>query len=206
MNSNTNSLTKITQGAGMGGGVATLVSAQDDIIKLVGLIVAIISLGWSIYERFANRKGAGPAVDLFLVCTLSAALGLLAVGCGIFSGPRTLDPAGPYQGDAILWAADGLIVEVRDAYGTVQNLAARNPDVVAHSAALSQLLLRVERELDGRYEPDEVLPNLVKYRDAYAAIPVETNAAPLQAQVSIARVLLDQTRDLIPALLAPQPE
>jgi len=185
-----------------GAGISGLVASSDDIVKLVSLALTALGLGWSIWEKISTRKGAGPAVLFF--CLSAGILG--TTGCGIFTGQRTLDPAGPYQGDAILWAADGLIIEVRDAYGTVQNLAARNPDVVANSAALSQLVQRVERELDGRYEPDELLPNLVKYRDAYAAIPVETNATPLQAQVSIARVLLDQTRTLIPALVAPQPE
>lgn len=186
------SLTRHTMTAG---GVAGLVGAQDDILRLVSLLVTIIGLFWSIWEK-VSRKGGGTAATMFLGFLLLSG----ATGCAT----RDLDPIGPYQKNAMLWTTDGVIVEVRDAYGVLLNLADRNPDVVANSAQLQQVVTRIRAELDGEYQPDEILPNLVKARDAYASRPAADTATALEDKLSIARVLLDQARDLIPALLPPQ--
>lgn len=191
----------VTRHAITGAGISGLVASSDDVIKLVSLLLTALGLGWSIWEKM-TRKGGGPAARLFLAGGLVAAMGLLA-GCGTLFSSRTLDPAGPYHGDTILSGADDLIIKTREAYGSVLNLAARNPGVVTNSAAISNVVHRIGLELDGQFEPDELLGNLVKARDAYAAAPVATNATALQATMSLGNLFLTQARDLIPALLPP---
>jgi hypothetical protein len=200
MNSTTNAVAgSVTRHTMTAGGVAGLVSAQDDIIRLLSLLITVIGLGWSIWEKLtAKRAGGGDAAGLFLVAGMSVAMGLL-VGCTA----RTLDAAGPYRGDAILYHADGVIIELASTYQTIAGLAARNPDVVANSAALTTLVSRVERELDGDPQPDEVLTQLIAARDAYAGRATPENASALQGQLSAARALLEHVRTLLPALLPP---
>jgi hypothetical protein len=202
MNSTTNAVTgSLTRHTMTAGGVAGLISAQDDIIRLLSLVITVIGLGWSIWEKLTAKRvgsGGGDAAGLFCVAGVSAAMVLLG-GCQ----SRPLDPAGPYRGDAVLYHADGVIIQVAEVYQTFAGLAARNPGVVANSATIRGLVEWVERELDGEPRPDELLAQMIAARDAYAAAPTAENATKLQGALSKGRAMLEHVRTLLPALVAP---
>ncbi len=120
-----------------------------------------------------------------------------APGC---AGKRQLDPAGVYQGDNLLWEADGAILEVNKACDDIQALAVRNPGPFASNAKLKDLLAKVKKERDGTPRPDELLTQLFAARDAYKASKTAGNATVLQNSLSVARSFLDQARLLVEAI------
>jgi hypothetical protein len=181
-------------------GATGVFAFQDDLLRLLSLILTAAGLAWSIWTQIRNSRGgrSGGAANLWLAaCLLLPALGM--VGCA----SRTLDAAGPYRGDALLWHADGVIIELASTYQVIIGLADRNPDVVANSAALQRLVAQIEGELDGTPRPQELLTQLISARDAYASRPIPDHAGALQGQLSTARAMLEHARTLLPALMPP---
>jgi hypothetical protein len=86
MNTTTNSIAgSLTRHTLTAGGVAGLATTQDDLIKLLSLLVTVIGLVWSIWEKISRKgrgssgEGSNAGVNL-LLCGLGA--GLLLAGCG----------------------------------------------------------------------------------------------------------------------------
>lgn len=134
-----------------------------------------------------------------LAVLLCAGLCLTAVTPGC-AGNRQLDPAGSYQGDRLLWEADGAILEVSKTYDSIESLAARNPGPFTSNAKLRDLLAKVKKERDGTPRPDEILTQLFGARDAYKASKTAANASALQSSLIVARSFLDQARVLVEAI------
>lgn len=114
MNENTNSIAgSLTRHTLTAGGVAGLVNAQDDLLKLASLILTAIGLAWSIWEKISRNRQTSPtsptAPD---VLPLPLLLGLCVPLC--FAGCRGLDPAGVYAGDQFLHASELTIVTSYD--------------------------------------------------------------------------------------------
>ena len=196
MNANASAVAgSVTRHVMTGGGVGGLLASSDQIIQAVSLALTLIGLIWGIIDKI---KGKTPNVQSLLL-TAGLAGSLAFTGCAA----RGLDPAGPYRGDATLANADVVIIHVFDAFTAIQSLAARNPDVVTQSAALSALVDRANRELDGDPQPDEILANLIGARDAYLQRATPDNATALQTHLSAARALLDFARSMLPALTPP---
>lgn len=87
MNGNTNSIAGAVARHGLtAGGVAGLVNAQDDILKFVSLLVTVIGLGWSIYEKLTRKPSGNPTNGVNLI---PFAAGLLALCIGCASHPQT---------------------------------------------------------------------------------------------------------------------
>jgi len=128
---------------------------------------------------------------------LIALLAVFAVSPIACTSQQTLDPAGAYAGDYVLWTADTIIVDVSDLCDTVKGIAQRNPAVFAASPSLTALLARVEKEKDGNWQSDEVLAQLLAARDAYKAFGGAQAAATLQDKVKLARAFLAEARPLL---------
>lgn len=88
MNETTNSIAgSLTRHTLTGGGIAGLLSAQDDLLKLLSLLLTALGLAWSVWEKISRKKesGGGNALNLFL---LSAFCFLFLNGCA--THPTTL--------------------------------------------------------------------------------------------------------------------
>lgn len=82
----------VTRGLAAGAGTATAVTAQNEMLQFLGALVTALSIGWSVYEKFAaarragnggngdggNGDGGGGAAVLLLAVL---GLGLAASGC-----------------------------------------------------------------------------------------------------------------------------
>jgi len=185
-----------TRHAITGGGIAGIINAQDDIVQLVSLIVTVIGLAWSIWEKIHRPQDGIPASRLLIATALLPAL-LLGSGCSLVQR-RTLDPAGAYQSNTLLWQADSVIIELADLADQVTAMADRNPEFVASRPDVAAFVDRLRREQDGTPSQDEVLTNLIQARDRYAASP--TAADDLRTSLNAARALLNQARLIIPVL------
>jgi hypothetical protein len=137
-------------------------------------------------------------------------IGLVAGGC--VSKEVSLDPAGPYQGDAVLWTADKVIVQVDDMITLVNEFALRNPAVAQRGdmkAAIERInKLRdgvVERNANGTIKDFEVLAILIVARDAYAVARDQLHATEVQTKADVALLMLEQVRQLLPLFVSPAP-
>lgn len=132
-------------------------------------------------------------------------LALIWGGCA----SRELDPAGPYRGDALLWRADGVIVEVNAAYNDLETLAARNPGFVTENPKAQAWLMKIKAERDGVPQPGEVLGTLIAARDTYSLYRQPPEANELQRQLLLARLVLTQLAGILtpvqPPVLPPLP-
>lgn len=124
---------------------------------------------------------------------LALPLALILAGCP--STSRTLDPAGPYAGDRLLYELDGVIVEATQTFSDVIAWADRNAAYVAAHDNIAEQVAKVRAELDGVPHPTETLTRLHTLRDAYKAskaTPTEVNDA-----MATARVFLETARLLL---------
>ena len=116
--------------------------------------------------RYSRADVTVLAVNLTVAMLLLATPLFLQSGC---VGDRELDPAGPYEGDRVLWELDGLIEETERIFDTVIALADRNPVAMQQNPQLRERVDRIRAELDGIPRPEETLVKLFAVRDAYRA-------------------------------------
>jgi hypothetical protein len=124
----------------------------------------------------------------------------LLLGTPTFLGTscnRALDPAGAYDGDKLLFAADGVIVDVNRICNDVQGLAARNPSVAAQPRYATLLALVgkqrdgvVERTPSGAIDSSEVLALLISARDGYRVTKSASALETLNDKLNLARSFL----------------
>ena len=126
------------------------------------------------------------------------------------SRTQTLDPAGPYKGDMLLWSVDNTLVQIDENLDMVEQFVARNPAVMTHTDVylmVTKLALlrdgKVDRNEDGTIKDYEVLAKLFVARDAYEKAKNELTTVDLQNKTKAASLILTQVHALLPLFVAP---
>jgi len=153
----------------------------------------------------ASRLRNAPFLLLPLFVLLFAIAPFLP-GC---ASQRPLDPAGPYQADALLFSADLVIGEIGDTIMLIEDVAARNPQVAA-KPEVAEVLAKIHRVRDGVVdrkpnglpEDYEVEAILLMARDAYADAKTQANAEGVNKALQLGKALLVQARQLLPAFVS----
>lgn len=87
---NTNAIAgSLTRHTLTAGGVAGLVSAQDDLLRLLSLIITTIGLVWSIYEKIRRPQAPPPGGNGAATLLLLAGSALAWTGCAHFTTTQT---------------------------------------------------------------------------------------------------------------------
>lgn len=117
----------------------------------------------------------------------------ILAGC---ASNRTLEPGGAYD-SLVLFQADTILDQTVATMETYQQWAARNPQYLAQSQSARLLLEKINRELDGLAEPNEILVQAIQARDLYAQAASPANASTLQGKLELVRQL---TLQLLPLM------
>ena len=129
--------------------------------------------------------------NVFAAAMLCALLPLFVGGCGSIG---QLDPAGVYEGDRILSAAEKTANETVAVIEDVQAWAQRNAAYVESNPKVRAMVGKLTREIDGVAEPGEVLVELYRARDAYVIARDLASQNALDDRLAQARVLLEAAR------------
>ena len=116
---------------------------------------------------------------------------LLFAGC---QTNRNLEPGGAYS-DVILYNADTIIDDTISTMEAFQMWAARNQLYISQNDRARQLLGKVNLELDGIANPDEILVQAVMARDLYAVTVSDKDLKSLQSKLTLVNEL---ARALLP--------
>lgn len=135
------------------------------------------------------------SVPLYLLLLVA----IFAMGFGGCGTPRQLDPAGPYQGDVALWAADGIILDADALLGDIEALAERNPAVVAANPSLAEFVAKVRA---GR---TKWIAEALAARDLYARTKAVGDLSTLQGKVDALRLLLTEAQRMLLAAASAAP-
>lgn len=113
-----------------------------------------------------------------VLCLLSSALWF--AGCG------TLDPAGPYKGDEVLYKADMTITTAYDALHGFVSWEYQNRAALASKPEIKKAADNV------RVNARQWIDSAIALREAYAANPTNENRDALQKTLGIIRAALNE--------------
>lgn len=122
----------------------------------------------------STKPGAGP------VALLALLLPLLFVGCG------TLDPAGAYKGDKVLYVADQTIVGAYDALHAFVKWEFQNRDELSDDTEVTEAADAV------RLGAKRWISSAIALRDVYAAQPTAENRDRLNAAIAVLKQALTE--------------
>lgn len=133
-------------------------------------------------------------VYLFALCSLPrpvVALCSLLFALCLFPGcvtNRTLEPGGAYD-SIVLYQADTIIDQTVATMEAYQQWAARNPAYLEQSQSAKLLLTKINAELDGTANPDEIIVQAIQARDLYAQLRTPDSIETLQGKLELVRQL-----------------
>lgn len=121
MNNTTNSVAgSITRHVMTGGGIAGVMSSQDQIIQAVSALITLLGIIWGIVEKVRRpRTNQEPPSDgraslwLFLLFSVSA-FSFLGAGCSAISGTRKPDGTLTITSHRLLWSSEAIDFSVAD--------------------------------------------------------------------------------------------
>ena len=122
---------------------------------------------------------------------------LFLAGCP--TTDRTLDPAGPYGGDRVLFELDTAIDETTETIDAVLQWAERNQAFVNSRPDVAEKVAKVRAEVDGVPHPQETLIRLHSIRDAYLIAKTAT-PEDVREEIRLGRTLLETARSLLTLL------
>lgn len=130
---------------------------------------------------------------------LVAVVTLLGSGCAS-TGQQQLDPTGIYQGDKVLYDADGAILEADRIFDEIEGVATRNAAYVSTHAGAAAFVAKIVSGRAGW------IRSAIAARDTYARTKSAADLSSLQGQVDFLRGLLEQARPMLLESLASQPQ
>ena len=115
---------------------------------------------------------------------------LLIILVSIFTGCQSveLEEGGAYS-DVVLYQADTALDNTVSTMEQFQKWAARNPLYLAQNMRARAMLDKVNQELDGIAEPDEILVQAVMARDLYATTISDRNLENLNDKLMMVNTL-----------------
>lgn len=186
MNTTTNSVAgSLTRHTMTGVGAVGLAAAQDDILRLVSLLITVAGLIWSIVEKFKRpAPPPPPSPDSAAGRNNLLSAFLLSAFCLAGGGCATLDKSGVYAGDDVLYAADLAITTSYDILHTYVAWEKENRAALARWPEIKQSADAIRRDAPRWFATAHAL------RDAYAASPTAENRDGLQTALSVLRIAL----------------
>lgn len=124
---------------------------------------------------------------------------IVNAGCATASKSRSLDPAGAYASDTLLYDLDGLTLQIAKTCDDVAAWAARNPAFVSAHADAQKIVARCAAEVDAINDPSETLRRLFAVREAYVLAKSAPNAEAVRREIGLAKTFLATARGLLAA-------